>query len=843
MRHEPRVEPTHESLFLQRYERLVAWAAGLCGHDREQAEDLVHDAFLAFTQARPDLSDIDNLDGYLRGMLKKLRVSAVRQATRGGPTSLSMIDHDSAALGLRAVGAATVEAKHELDCVCRYACARKSSSKAGSILILRFFHGYFPSEIARIARCDARVVDELLRIARREAKLFRDAPSRLKFFTETRNIPPLSLADTAAPDDPDEFLRALQDAIFKAVVGTCPTPETLEAFYAAPASASASTRSMDAAGLAHLVSCRACLDLINSILRLTSSDHRSPHDMLGPGSRGGTRRIGRAGRPSEEASRRRERRWRTSYEHRASKLRILVNGFLVGSHSVGSALTRQTVAVTLNEPVGSVEVVSERGVRLAFLDVEPQPRGHVEQTVVVALSEDRMLRVGISFASPWPEVDVEYEDPHWREHDLSECADEEASLPTEAFSGTFSHPPIETVAERAQTDGWALTRGIRSWWSTTTARRRWTLALAAGCLAIAMALVSSDTAVWAAERISQAVAAIAHEIVSLSRGSRQPRPLISRPLSFIAPPLVAPARVYDARTLLIAETTHATPSAAILARAEIEALARLDAVGELLGGQIDVRKAGSRVIVSGLVADEERKRRLVDALTPLRRMGLARLDVATIAERLRADAEHEHDDATPTPEPVLRYQPLSFDSSTIAAADLLREALLRQPEWRTASATTISREIRRIATEASTAALNARLHGALLRAVADRYRDADLRALSPDAYDAWRALLATHASVVHAELQKLRELLPLQPVGVLDAAADDVAEDGEAVSQNEQAEQLARATVAIDEAMRAALSLSMSSEPRSSGSPSLNDPHLWNVMARAERLAHALQQH
>ena len=452
MRHEPRVEPTHESLFLQRYERLVAWAAGLCGHDREQAEDLVHDAFLAFTQARPDLSDIDNLDGYLRGMLKKLRVSAVRQATRGGPTSLSMIDHDSAALGLRAVGAATVEAKHELDCVCRYACARKSSSKAGSILILRFFHGYFPSEIARIARCDARVVDELLRIARREAKLFRDAPSRLKFFTETRNIPPLSVADTAAPDDPDEFLRALQDAIFKAVVGTCPTPETLEAFYAAPASASASTRSMDAAGLAHLVSCRACLDLINSILRLTSSDHRSPHDMLGPGSRGGTRRIGRAGRPSEEASRRRERRWRTSYEHRASKLRILVNGFLVGSHSVGSALTRQTVAVTLNEPVGSVEVVSERGVRLAFLDVEPQPRGHVEQTVVVALSEDRMLRVGISFASPWPEVDVEYEDPHWREHDLSECADEKTSLPTEAFSKTFSHPPIETVAKRTQTD-------------------------------------------------------------------------------------------------------------------------------------------------------------------------------------------------------------------------------------------------------------------------------------------------------------------------------------------------------------------------------------------------------
>jgi DNA-directed RNA polymerase specialized sigma24 family protein len=35
-----------EDLFLQRYERLMAWASGLCAQDRQQADDLVHDAFL-----------------------------------------------------------------------------------------------------------------------------------------------------------------------------------------------------------------------------------------------------------------------------------------------------------------------------------------------------------------------------------------------------------------------------------------------------------------------------------------------------------------------------------------------------------------------------------------------------------------------------------------------------------------------------------------------------------------------------------------------------------------------------------------------------------------------------
>ena len=73
--------------------------------------------------------------------------------------------------------------------------------------------------------------------------------------------------------------------------------------------------------------------------------------MLGPsGGAGGP--LGPK-RVSRNASAGRDRLWRTAYEHRASELRIVVNGFVVGTHTVGRTLTRQSVAVTLDEPIGS----------------------------------------------------------------------------------------------------------------------------------------------------------------------------------------------------------------------------------------------------------------------------------------------------------------------------------------------------------------------------------------------------------------------------------------------------------------------------------------------------------
>src|SRR5215471_18920191 len=71
---------THAELFVQHYARLLEWALRLTGNDRQRAEDLVQDAFVLFTFGRADLSTIQNLEGYLYGMLRNINRLELRRA-------------------------------------------------------------------------------------------------------------------------------------------------------------------------------------------------------------------------------------------------------------------------------------------------------------------------------------------------------------------------------------------------------------------------------------------------------------------------------------------------------------------------------------------------------------------------------------------------------------------------------------------------------------------------------------------------------------------------------------------------------------------------------------------
>src|ERR1044072_7129552 len=73
---------SHEEVFLARYGPLRAWALRLTGGDEGRAEDLVHDAFVQFTLARPDLARVQNLEGYLYQMLRNLNISQMRRDNR-----------------------------------------------------------------------------------------------------------------------------------------------------------------------------------------------------------------------------------------------------------------------------------------------------------------------------------------------------------------------------------------------------------------------------------------------------------------------------------------------------------------------------------------------------------------------------------------------------------------------------------------------------------------------------------------------------------------------------------------------------------------------------------------
>src|SRR5215831_19185844 len=137
MRREPmlstRLQPySHEDIFLQRYQWLRDWSLQLTEHNKEQAEDLVHDVFIQFTMARPDLGAIQNIDGYLYTMLRNMRLSNLRRAARAPSRPFSILEFDSAEVGLKTLGPReSLQLREQLWLICQYACVRKETSKAG----------------------------------------------------------------------------------------------------------------------------------------------------------------------------------------------------------------------------------------------------------------------------------------------------------------------------------------------------------------------------------------------------------------------------------------------------------------------------------------------------------------------------------------------------------------------------------------------------------------------------------------------------------------------------------------------------------------------------------------
>ena len=137
----PQLRPiNHEDVFAERYYLLLKWASQLAGGSAALAQDLIHDGYVQFVLARPDLRKIQNLDRYLYGMLRNLHVSYIRRATRIQSSSLLAVEYDPAELSLKHDGRQD-ELREELWQACEYACARKETSRAGSVMILRFYHG------------------------------------------------------------------------------------------------------------------------------------------------------------------------------------------------------------------------------------------------------------------------------------------------------------------------------------------------------------------------------------------------------------------------------------------------------------------------------------------------------------------------------------------------------------------------------------------------------------------------------------------------------------------------------------------------------------------------------
>ena len=434
LRLQKNIAKSHADLLIDRYQRLRAWALQLTEHDPERAQELLQDFFVHFTVSHPELDSIQDLDSYLFVVMRNLHLSHVRSASRTSQRVLSIVEFDSAEVGLWAADTRDrIRMQDELRAVCRYACLRKESSKAGSVLILRFFHGYYPEEIARVLRVTRPSVKEHLRLARAEARVYLDDPERLTFLQDPEAAPaPKANVDQSAEDISSE----LRSAIFSCRLGECLTDRRLREIYDEEINTGP-----DCKTLAHIVSCSDCLDEVNAMLGLPLLASRNSIDTIGKDTRrkGGPGGGAPGGGPAKSFVGRYLRRAKQIIQHEPQELCVAVNGYLQGSQKVSSERNELTLVVDNSEAIGFVEVFSEQGIRLLLLNVDPLPGGAVKQTERVELSEGRTIDASLSFNTAWPTIHVLYHDPTLSaEYAVEPEAEKTAlSFPSSAEEGTL----------------------------------------------------------------------------------------------------------------------------------------------------------------------------------------------------------------------------------------------------------------------------------------------------------------------------------------------------------------------------------------------------------------------
>jgi DNA-directed RNA polymerase specialized sigma24 family protein len=226
------------------------------------------------SQSTVDTRNPDQLRGYLYRTLKNLFIRKSKR-NRDSATNLTISDYDSIEIALSSVdGNELLLVRSRLTEICEYARVRRMTHKAASVLVLRFFFGYLPSEIAKVLKSNRAAVDKLTHTARLEVKAYVSEPGTLHFLqkksegrTPQKILPAVKRRKANLPDDPVELKSELRGQILSWNDGLCFSKETLSITYA-----ETTEQPPGAVELAHLVTCKTCLDTANEILGIPSLD-------------------------------------------------------------------------------------------------------------------------------------------------------------------------------------------------------------------------------------------------------------------------------------------------------------------------------------------------------------------------------------------------------------------------------------------------------------------------------------------------------------------------------------------------------------------------------------------
>jgi predicted transcriptional regulator len=158
--------------------------------------------------------------------------------------------------------------------ICEYACFRRHKMKIGSVLILRFFHGYHTSEIAQIMRVTPSAVSHQLKLAQTEVCQYLNDPTQFNFYcdiSDARSGNGLNYGCLV-----DDLVEELHQAIFqRSSFNECVLYASLCELYSCQ-----DKGQIDCETLAHIVSCSKCLDAVSTILGLDLPAMRNPASEL-----------------------------------------------------------------------------------------------------------------------------------------------------------------------------------------------------------------------------------------------------------------------------------------------------------------------------------------------------------------------------------------------------------------------------------------------------------------------------------------------------------------------------------------------------------------------------------
>jgi len=400
---------TPARLFEAKYDWLMRWAMHFAQNDRAAAEDLVQDAFVRLMNSWPRIKDsIDDAEPILYSYLRYSYLTEIRRGRHFRFEDLALIEFDDLRLSLKEEKSVDpIEIQDDLRRVVAYLCWRKRSAKSASVLLLRFFQGYFPEEIARITLMRRSDVDKLLKLAREEVKTYLADSSRVQIMHHG-NPPELMPRQMAVSSE--HFAVELRNTIFEARFGACLSPEDLLRQYRAE-----KPKPISCELLAHIVSCKDCLEAVHSSNGFPPIPLRSEEGVsnLRRRSRRGTDQVTPA---SKEEIRRvlagGMERFRQLYEHHPRSLSIVVDGDILAKRDISSATSELMVQTGKERDLNIVEVVSEQNIpMLTFYVGALPPQAPPEQSQKVELSDGRKLELRLQFTGEGIVVEVFYHDP------------------------------------------------------------------------------------------------------------------------------------------------------------------------------------------------------------------------------------------------------------------------------------------------------------------------------------------------------------------------------------------------------------------------------------------------